>query len=68
MYYNFARLHQTLRVMPAMEAEIAEGKRLGRPARRTPNLAPIATDDPKRGPQFQPILDSFSIHSILRRQ
>jgi hypothetical protein len=24
MYYNFARVHQTLRVTPAMEADIAD--------------------------------------------
>jgi hypothetical protein len=24
MYYNFARIHQTLRVTPAMEAEISD--------------------------------------------
>jgi hypothetical protein len=36
MWYNFGRIHQTLRVTPAMEAKVVERDERGRIVRTTP--------------------------------
>jgi hypothetical protein len=57
MYYNFARIHKTLRVTPAMEAGIANHVWT---LEEIANLAPI-TAPKERGPYSKPTLHQIGL-------